>query len=123
MFVGPGMMSTHDETTGLLAAATGWSDLTFQEELLIGERNHALARAFTARESGGRPDDRLPPKFARPLQGGAADGQRITEEELARALQENYAARGWDEHGVPTRQKLLELGLERAAAELHGKGA
>jgi aldehyde:ferredoxin oxidoreductase len=122
MFVGPSFMSNLDEVTGMLASATGWSDLTFQEELAVGERNHNLARAFTARESGGKPDDRLPPKLSMALKGGATDGQRFSDEEVAKALKQYYAARGWDTVGVPTRKKLLELGLERAAFELHGKG-
>jgi aldehyde:ferredoxin oxidoreductase len=122
-FVGPSFTGAHDEFAGMLAAATGWNDLSFQEELAVGERNHNLARAFTARESDGKPDDRLPPKLAKALEGGKSAGQRITAEEMAAALQEYYAARGWDRSGVPTRAKLVELGLEGAAAALHGKGA
>ena len=35
-------------------------------------------------------------------------------------LRSYYRLRGWDERGWPTREKLLELGLEEAAEKLYG---
>ena len=111
-----------DEITGLLAAATGWSDLTLAEEMTIGERAYNLARAFTVRESGGAADDRLPAKMARNLRDGASRDQVISDADLKSALQEYYRLRGWSETGTPTEAKLTELGLADAARQLAGKG-
>ena len=110
------------ETTGMIASATGWKDLTLAEELVIGDRNHNLARAFTVRESNGKADDRLPHKMSKALPDGAAKGHNISPKELSKALKEYYGVRGWDENGVPTKEKLEELGLEDEAKKLHGKG-
>ena len=110
------------EITGLLAAATGWSDLTFEEEMAIGERAYNLARAFTVRESDGAADDRLPAKLARKLRDGASRDQVIGGAEFARALKEYYELRGWSENGTPTEAKLKALGLEDVAQQLKGDG-
>ena len=107
-----------EEVTGILAAATGWEDLSLEEELAIGERNYNLARAFTLRESNGKADDRLPHKMTQPLPSGATEGQAVTEKDLKRALAEYYRVRGWSGDGVPTREKLGELGLEDVASSL-----
>ena len=114
-----------DEITGMIAAATGWKDLTIEEEVAIGERAYNLARAFTVRESGGRADDRLPAKLAKSLADGASKDQIITDQDLKAALAEYYKLRGWDGSGAPTAAKLKELGIEDMAAKLAvtgGKG-
>jgi len=111
-----------EEITGMLAAATGWTDLTLAEEMAIGERAYNLARAFTVRESGGAADDRLPAKLARSLREGASRGQVISNLDLQSALQEYYRLRGWSEAGTPTEAKLAELGLADVAGQLAGKG-
>jgi aldehyde:ferredoxin oxidoreductase len=111
-----------EEITGMLAAATGWTDLTIAEEMAIGERAYNLARAFTVRESGGAADDRLPAKLARRLREGASRGQVITDRDIKPALQEYYRLRGWSETGTPTGAKLAELGLSDVGRQLAGKG-
>ena len=111
-----------DEISGMLSAATGWTDLTFAEEMAIGERAYNLARAFTVRESGGTADDRLPAKLSRRLRDGASRAQVITDRDLQPALQEYYRLRGWNETGTPTEAKLTELGLADVAGQLAGKG-
>ncbi len=111
-----------DEVTGMLAAATGWKDLTIEEEMAIGERAYNLARAFTVRESGGKADDRLPAKLSRSLRSGASKDQVISEGDLKAALAEYYRLRGWDGSGTPTAAKLKELGIEDVAAQLAVKG-
>jgi aldehyde:ferredoxin oxidoreductase len=111
-----------EEISGMLAAATGWQDVSFEEEMAIGERAYNLARAFTVRESGGRADDRLPRKLSRSLQGGASRGQVLGDEDFGAALQEYYRLRGWSPTGTPTPQKLKELGLEDVVQPLAPKG-
>jgi aldehyde:ferredoxin oxidoreductase len=111
-----------EEISGMLAAATGWRDITLEEEMAIGERAYNLARAFTVRERGGKADDRLPPKLSRSLRDGASRDQVITDEDLKGALQEYYRLRGWSENGTPTETKLTELGLEDVAQKLAATG-
>jgi aldehyde:ferredoxin oxidoreductase len=111
-----------EELTGILCAATGWDDLSFEEEMAIGERAYNLAKAFTARESDLKPDDRLFFKASQPMKRGASKDQTITEEDLRGALKEYYRIRGWSENGCPTEKKLKELGLEDVAKKLYGAG-
>jgi len=122
MSLAVGGIRNTEEITGMLAAATGWTDLTLAEEMAIGERAYNLARAFTVRESGGAADDRLPAKLARSLREGASREQVISNEDLRPALQEYYRLRGWSETGTPTEARLTELGLADVVGQLAGKG-
>jgi len=98
-------------TAELLRAATGW-DLTGQEVQRIGERIVNLERLFIAREGITRQDDTLPRRFLEeplPEGSGPSTGSVL---ELEPMLDEYYCARGWDvETGLPTKEKLEELGL------------
>ena len=108
-----------DHVAGMVAAATGWSDLPVDEQLQIGERNYNLARAFTCRETDGPPEDKLPWKISQALNSGATKGQSIPPDEMAGALKVHYKVRGWTDQGVPSRQKLTELGLPEVADAIH----
>jgi len=83
----------------------------------VGERINNLARAFNVREGFTRADDTLPERLmTEPLKAGASKGHFISRDELNQMLDEYYEARGWDvKTGVPTRGKLMELGLEYVA--------
>jgi aldehyde:ferredoxin oxidoreductase len=100
-----------DETAALLRAATGW-DITGEEVRRIGERIVNLERLFIAREGITRKDDTLPRRFLEepmPEGSGPSTGSVL---ELEPMLDEYYGARGWDvETGLPTSEKLEELGL------------
>ncbi len=78
-----------------IAGASLGIRITWEEALTIGERLWNLERLFNVRE--GVEQDRLP--------------ERLATFPLDRMLQEYYAVRGWDEAGVPTREKreLLHL--------------
>lgn len=91
----------------LLNAACGYS-LTLEDFLRCGERAWNLKRLLNLK-LGLRPgSDTLPAPLLRPYaEGGAADYQ-IPFREM---LQAYYAARGWDQNGLPTVQKLDEIGL------------
>ena len=100
-----------DETAELLQAATGW-DITGEEVRLVGERIVNLERLLIAREGITRQDDTLPRRFLEepmPEGSGPSTGSIL---ELDAMLDEYYLARGWDkETGLPTSEKLRELGL------------
>ena len=58
----------------------------------------------------GSTEDALPPRILdEPLPDGPAKGHVSRLDEM---LPEFYKVRGWDENGVPTKEKLAELGLE-----------
>ncbi len=78
--------------------------------LRMGERIWNLERLFNLREGFTRKDDRLPPRFSQEtLPRGHSKNQVV---ELEPLLEEYYRLRGWDREGVPTEEKLEELGLQ-----------
>lgn len=96
----------------MLAAATGW-DISRKELERIGERIWNLERLFNVREGMRRADD-LPPRrlLQEPISTGPAQGERLDRERYEQMLTKYYRLRGWDpDTGIPTREKLHELGL------------
>jgi len=106
-------------TSSLMEAVTGLT-MTPEDVTRVGERINNLARAFNVREGFRRADDTFPERLmTEPLQGGASKGQLITKEDLKAMLDEYYTVRGWDlGTGIPTRAKLLDLGLGDVADRL-----
>jgi aldehyde:ferredoxin oxidoreductase len=106
-------------TAALLEAATGW-DLSGEDVRQVGERIVNLERLFIAREGITRRDDTLPTRFLQeplPQGSGPSTGSVL---ELEPMLDEYCRARGWDvESGLPTEQKLVELGLVEAGQQRH----
>ena len=97
----------------MLTAATGW-EVTVEELDRIGDRIWNVERLFNVREGKGRKDD-LPPRrlLEEPISTGPAQGERLDREKYEQMLTGYYLLRGWDpDTGVPTVQKLHELGLE-----------
>jgi aldehyde:ferredoxin oxidoreductase len=77
--------------------------------LRAGERIWNLERLFNLKAGFTKKDDTLPPRMLEePIPAGPAKGQV---HELSIMLPEYYQLRGWDENGVPTPEKLEELGL------------
>ncbi|MEJ2101719.1 MAG: aldehyde ferredoxin oxidoreductase family protein [Desulfobacterales bacterium] len=108
-----------ENTAALMEAVTGLV-YTPQEVARVGERINNLAKAFNVREGFTRDDDTLPRRLmTEPLKAGASKDHLISQNDLDQMLDEYYAARGWDPAtGIPTRKKLVELGLEYAAGQL-----
>jgi aldehyde:ferredoxin oxidoreductase len=106
-------------TAALMEAVTGLN-LEPEEVVQVGERINNLARAFNVREGFRRGDDTFPERLmTEPLLGGASKGQLISKDDLKVMLDEYYAVRGWDLNtGVPTRKKLIELGLDDVADQI-----
>ena len=81
--------------------------------LLAGERVYNLERLFNLRAGFGAEDDTLPARMLdQPMPDGPAQGQVC---QLGQMLPRYYELRGWDAKGVPTPEKLAELGLDREA--------
>ena len=108
------------ELSDMVQAATGW-DVSEYELLKVGERAMTLARTFNVREGLTVEDDQLCPRSYGPTQGGALAEGGIDMEELREAVHTYYGMMGWDrETGVPTVEKLHELGVGWAAEHLPG---
>jgi aldehyde:ferredoxin oxidoreductase len=93
----------------LLNAATGL-DYSLDELCRAGERIANAERIFLNRAGFNREQDCLPPRIvSEPVPEGPAKGMVCHLEEM---LSEYYRLRGWDENGIPTSNKLKELGLD-----------
>ncbi len=111
-----GLCLNADDWVELVNLVTGWDYSTAQYKQ-AGERVYNLARAFSNREGLTASQDTLPARLLEePLPEGPAEGHV---NELTVLLDRYYQLRGWDkETGRPTAEKLQELGLKDAAAEL-----
>lgn len=92
----------------LLSATTG-KKYDAAKLLLIGERIWNLQKLINVHRGFGREDDTLPDRLLKePLMEGAPTGQVWHRDAM---LDEYYALRGWDKKGIPTKEKLSELGI------------
>lgn len=106
----------------LYSLVTGF-DMTPEELKKAGERINTIARVINVREGLGRKDDTLPWKVMNlPIpDDGPVKGAVVTQEELDLLLDDYYTARGWTLEGVPTTEKLKELGMDDALRIVEGK--
>jgi aldehyde:ferredoxin oxidoreductase len=87
---------------------------TVESYLKVGERIWNLVRLFNLREGMDPNDDNLPVRlFKESFKKGRSKDILINEDEFKKSLQEYYSLRGWDEIGVPKKEKIIELGLEK----------
>ncbi len=88
-------------------------DMTPEELMVAGERINNLGRLANIREGFTRKDDHLPAKvMSTPIPDETVSkGSYITQKELNFMLDDYYAARGWTKEGIPTIEKLNEIGL------------
>jgi len=94
-------------------------ELNENELKALGERIVNVARAFNVREGISKKDDYWPERFFKePLPDGPSKGQVIDKEEFNKMLSEYYKLRGWDENGIPSKEKLASLGLGDIGAQL-----
>ncbi|MBW2120612.1 MAG: aldehyde ferredoxin oxidoreductase family protein [Deltaproteobacteria bacterium] len=103
-FGGEEMAEMFSRTTG---ESFGWDDL-----LKVGERIWNLERLFNIRAGMNPADDVLPLRQMTPegaIPRGPTRGQY---NRLGEMLPEYYQERGWDSSGMPTPEKLAELGIE-----------
>ncbi len=111
----------------LYSAATG-VELSPEAMMKHAERVWNLFKMINVREGFSRKDDKPPEKWFEPIR--TRDGREIfmmdyyrtkvlTREDVERWLDDYYDERGWDiKKGIPTKEKLLELGLEELSPDL-----
>jgi aldehyde:ferredoxin oxidoreductase len=101
----------------LFCAATG-IDLSYVDFLKAGERVMNLDRAFNVREGFRRRDDHPPIRMATE-DVPYFNYPKLSKEIFDGMLDEYYEANGWDlDTSIPTREKLLELGMEDVDEDL-----
>jgi aldehyde:ferredoxin oxidoreductase len=99
----------------LLRAVTGW-DVTTDELMKTGERLYNLNRLINVKCGLTGKQDTIPWRIAKePFRSG---GAKDHVPDLEKMLPAYYQLRGWDANGIPTVEKLRELGLEQYATGL-----
>jgi aldehyde:ferredoxin oxidoreductase len=99
-----------DQCRQLIEAATGIDMNGYRGFMQTGERVMNLERLFNLKAGMTAKEDTLPKRMLEePMLSGTAKGKVVP---LAKMLPEYYKLRGWDNNGVPTPEKLKELGLK-----------
>jgi aldehyde:ferredoxin oxidoreductase len=104
-----------EQLPSILSTATGWNT-SIVEIFRVAERVLTLARMFNVREGFTAADDKLPKRFFQPKLDGVLASKSYDPERLEKAKRYYYNLMGWDaKTGIPTDEKLQELGIEWAA--------
>jgi len=106
-----------------LATALTGIQYSWQDILECGDRiwtvEYAMQRRFGLRRKDDFPPDRF---FEEPIPTGPNKGAVLDREKYEKMLIEYYHIRGYDDEGIPTREKLEELGLKDIADDLEKRG-
>ncbi len=79
----------------------------------LGEKIFNIARLYNIKNGRTRKDDTLPQRFFKEKHlSGIFKGKYLTEEIFSKWLDMYYEIRGWDANGIPTEDKLKELGIK-----------
>jgi len=94
---------------------TGW-DLTSADLMEGGDRLYNLKRAYNVLMGISSDRDMMPKRILEILRPGKpiSEGKRL----FLDMRRDYYEFRGWDEKGIPKREKLISLGLEEAAEKI-----
>ena len=95
----------------LTSAVTGY-ETSVTELIRVSERILTMFRVFNMREGFTAADDKLPARCFEPTLGGPLSDKPLDPEEMEVAKRYYYHLMGWDESGVPTNEKLEELGID-----------
>lgn len=111
----------------LFSTATG-IELTPEEMMIAGERAWNLIKVINVKEGFSREQDTYPRKWVEPLEKpngekiylrNVFDNRILTAADLDQMIDGYYDERGWEvARGIPTREKLINLGLENVAEDL-----
>jgi len=106
---------SHETLSRWLKGLAGW-DLTSKDLMEVGDRLYNLKRTYNVLMGVNADRDVVAPRILENLRPGKpiAEGRKLFFE----MRKDYYEARGWDAKGIPTRDKLLSLGLEEAAEKI-----
>lgn len=110
----------YQDFTELIRVMTGM-EFTPEELQRMGERIYTLERMFNIREGASRKDDYLPERYyVEPTPAGLEKnrGKKIDREKYDQMLDENYEMHGWDKNGIPRKETLEELGLDKEPSHI-----
>jgi len=114
----PRGMGSLEELIDIVNAITGWRT-SWYELMQVSERSTNMARIFNLREGLTEKDDTMPEVFYEPMKGGKLDNTgAINKEDFEKAIKTRYGLMGWDEKSIPTKGKLVDLGLEWLVEEV-----
>jgi aldehyde:ferredoxin oxidoreductase len=99
-------------------AVTGWP-MSYWRLMKTVERGITLAKIFNVREGFTLADDLLPRRFSASQRGGNLKGVTVDPDQLSEAQKLYFQMLGWDEQGIPTRARLVELDIAWALAYLN----
>jgi aldehyde:ferredoxin oxidoreductase len=120
----------HVKTVAEFYSALTGIEVTPAELMRYAERAWNMFKLLNVRLGFGRKDDEVPAAWFKPLKGEGTEyamadyykTRTLTKEDVERFLDDYYDERGWDiKTGIPTPQKLRELGLFAEAAELEAR--
>jgi len=93
----------------LLNNVTGW-EYTLDDLYKTGERIYNLKRLYNVKLGVSSKDDILPKRLLSHKRGSGGSAEALPDLEIM--LKEYYQYRNWNNNGVPTQEKISELGLE-----------
>ena len=109
-----------EEFSKLIRLATGM-EFSKAQLMQMGERIYTLERMFNLREGFTRKDDNLPERYFKeptPIGLPIAKGKKIDRERFEKMLDEYYELHNWDKNGVPKKETLEKLGLNKEPTNL-----
>ena len=115
---------------GLYSSATG-IEVNADDMKKAADRIWNIFKAINVREGFSRKDDRFPSRWLEPLMNyderpipvTTCEGRPVSIETFKKMLDEYYEERSWDiKKGIPTKEKLTELGMADIAADLEKRG-
>ncbi|RLI42557.1 aldehyde ferredoxin oxidoreductase [Candidatus Bathyarchaeota archaeon] len=113
-----GVLNTPDRLAELYTLVTGIK-MTADQLQRAGERIYNLEKAYNVREGWTKKDDYPPPRVMKdPIPDGVAKGSLVAKKDFDLMLRAYFKARGWSSDGIPTKQKLTELGLNKIAKDV-----
>ena len=101
------------QITEAMEYITGWP-MSYWRLMKTVERGITLSRIFNLREGLSAKDDALHARFNTSPAEGPLEGVLVDPDQLAEAQKLYYQMLGWDESGIPTYARLVELNLEWA---------
>ena len=108
----------HKNTADLSNGLVG-TNFTPEDMMLVGERMNNAAKIFNIGAGFTRADDTLPERLkTEAMKEGGSKGHVVAEADLQAMLDEYYEERGWTKEGVPTKERLISLGMEEELSEL-----
>ena len=120
------------ETLAELYTAVTGIEITPEALRDVGERSLNITKAVNVREGFTRKDDVIPDRLLQPLKGEGGEERyvmdyyrkrRLYRKDIDKMTDDYYSHRGWDvAKGIPTREKLTELGMGDVAKNLEEGG-